>query len=164
MAQVITARILADKVLMKSCGQECVDWAIGMLEKGCDGEQLAMLAGMVPPFSNFEVAARRDRVLEEQGIREPAPSEVINGYAAERLADLLAGKERPEETLAVVKDLCVAHDYSRELHDFYLLYFALVDLMIYHDQHYWPDATEDNIQSIVRESAQKFLRAHPLLM
>lgn len=43
-----TARILAELALQVPCGQTCVDWAVGMLTAGHEGENLGMLAAASP--------------------------------------------------------------------------------------------------------------------
>lgn len=55
-----TVEILARRRLDRECGQECVDWAIGMLEHGYgyDSKSLRALAGLTPPFHHFEMIFR----------------------------------------------------------------------------------------------------------
>lgn len=156
---ITTARILADKALQQPCGQACVDWAISMLEQGRDGGYLSMLASMAPPFNHFEVAELRDRSLQELGVAEVSDAEAITRYATETLRLAASGAIELEPALAIVKDLCVATDYSDDLHDFYLLYFAYTDLQESEVQWYWEGATRSNIESIVRERAQAYLAA-----
>ena len=161
MTEVTTARILADKALQEPCGQECVDWAVSMLTAGSDGANLTMLASMAPPYNHFEVAGFRDRALAEVGAPNLGVDDAVQVYAAERLRLALRGKANMLGTLRVVKDLCVAHDYQRDLYDFYLLYFAADSLRGSVHQSYWDSATRANIDDIVREQAQRFI-AHTL--
>jgi hypothetical protein len=65
-----TTRLLASKALRRPCGQECVDWAVSMLEQGFDGRYLGILAGLTPPFNPFDLADLRDRALKELGISD----------------------------------------------------------------------------------------------
>ena len=56
-------RFLAEKSLQVTCGQQCVDWAIGMLATRENRHFLLRLAGMLPPFNHFELAeSTRPRV------------------------------------------------------------------------------------------------------
>lgn len=159
MATITTARILADKALRQTCGQECVDWAISMLEQGRDGHYLRMLAGTSPPFNHFEVADYRDRSLRELGITDISDSAAITTYAAERLRLALAGEVDLASTLRTIKDLYVGADYLRDIYDFYLLYFAYTDLQESEFQWYWPDATRENITSIIHGRAEAFFQS-----
>lgn len=160
MPHVTTARILADKVLQKTCGQECVDWAIGMLEAGRDGECLSRLWGMVPPFNHFEIAALRDRALVEVGVADVAPAITFSRYATEVLQSGLTGETPLTTALATVKDLCIANDYQCGLFDFYLLFFAYDDLLDSEFTYHWPGATRENILEIIRGRAEAFNREH----
>ena len=153
MDRVSTARILADKALQNPCGKECVDWAVSMLEQGLSGRHLVFLAGMAPPHNHFELAELRDRALEEVGAVGVSDVIALRRYAAEELQWALSGEADLAETLRAFKDLCVANDYRREFYDLYLLYFAYTDLLDSEEQHYWPDATRENILSIIREQA-----------
>jgi len=159
MPTITTPRILADKALQETCGQECVDWAISMLEQGRDGHYLTMLAGMSPPFNHFEVADYRDRALRELGIIEISDSAAVTTYAAEQLRLALAGEADLIATLSVIKDLCIARDYQSDIYDFYTLYFAYTDLQESNFQWYWQGATRENIVSIIRNRAEAFLQS-----
>jgi len=158
MPNITTARILTDKVLEETCGQECVDWAISMLEQDCDGHYLAILAGMSPPFNHFEIADLRDHSLREMGLSDFNESTAITTYVAEQLRILLNGADLAAK-LDVIKDICIALDYQKDIYDFYLLYFAYTDLQESDFQWYWEGATRENIVSIVHERAEAFLHA-----
>ena len=158
MTSVSTARILADKALQVTCGQQCVDWAITMLEEGKDGETLKMLAAQLPPYNHFQLASLRDRALSEQGISNLDGEVAVSTFVVEQLRIALAGEADLIETLGAVKDLCIARNYAKELYDFYLLYWAYCDLRDYRNQYYWPDATRENIDALIRQRAEDFVR------
>ena len=157
MPRVTTTRILADKVLQKTCGQECVDWAIRMLDEGHDGECLSRLWGMVSPFNHFEVASLRDHALAELGIPDFTPSVALSRYAKELLRAGLTGEIRLTDALATVKDLCIANDSQCDLFNFDLLFFAYDDLLDGEFTYHWPGATRDNILEIIRQRAEAFV-------
>lgn len=130
-----------------------------MLEQGRDGHYLAMLAGMSPTLYHSEVCDARDRALRELGLSDTSDSVAITTYAAECLRLALAGDADLVSTLTIIKDLCIARDYSRDLYDFYLLYFAYTDLMESEAQWYWDEANRDNVVSIIRNRAEAFLQS-----
>src|SRR5215475_1163705 len=105
-SSISTARILADKVQQNTCGQQCVDWALGMLEAGHDGQYLQRLAAMSPPYNHFELAALRDHALAEQDIAEIQHDEAIVQYAKELLRNALAKGEGLANAVAEVARLC----------------------------------------------------------
>jgi len=158
MATITTARILAAKALQQTCGQECVDWAISMLEQGHDGHYLTMLAGTSPPFNHFEVADYRDRSLRELRITDISDEAAVAAFSAEHLRLALAGEADLIATVTFIKDLCIARDYQGDIYDFYLLYFAYTDLQESEVQWYWEGATRENIVSIIRDRAEVFLQ------
>ncbi len=157
MAKITTAHILAGKALQESCGQNCVDWAISMLEEGRDGHNLTMLAGMLPPYNHFEMAALRDRTLCELGIADLDAELAVRTFAVERLRLALEGDFNLMEAVREIKDLCIANNYQKDVYDFYLLFFAYVDLEFREMQYYWPGATRENIESIFRKRAEQFV-------
>jgi len=156
---ITTARILAGKALEERCSHQCVDWAIGLLAQGHSGRYLQMLASLAAPLNHFEVADLRDRTLRELNIPELKDTDAVLAYARERLSAFVAGEESLERTLADLKDLCIVDDYNRDLYDFYSLYYAHSDLKIDKVQRYWNGATRDNIEQIIRDRAQTFLKS-----
>ena len=156
--RVSTARLFADKAQEKSCGVECVEWAISMLESGHDGHHLEMLAGLSPPYNHFEVADLRDRSFQEQGIEAIEGDRAFSIYAAEEIAGFLAGTREVLDMLATVRDLWIANNHLRDIYDFYLLYFAYSNLRDGEEQWYWEGANSENILEIIRDRAQVFLR------
>jgi hypothetical protein len=53
--------------------------------------------------------------------------------------------------LKILKDICIEFDYEKQLYGFYLLYFAKVDLLESENQWYWDGATQQNIDSIIKD-------------
>jgi hypothetical protein len=151
------AYILADKTLQQHCGQNCVDWAITMLEEGRDGDFLARLAGMQPPYNHFELADFRDRALLELGVAPLDGPAAIKAFAAERLRLALSGQMELIVAVSAIKELCLEHGHLPELNDFQLLYWAWSDLRDFNEQWYWSDATRENINEIIRQRAIAFL-------
>jgi len=168
MATVTTARILAGKALQQLCGQECVDWAIAMIEQGREGHHLAMLAGQLPPHDPLELGRLRDGSLCELGIPELDPERAVAAHAVECARALLEDERVIGENLEVLKDLFMldfdapgpglSAELWDDLRDFYLLYWAYSDLQEQEYQFYWPDATREDIVTVVRLRAEEFVR------
>ena len=159
MTNVTTARILADKAIQMACGEECVDWAMQLLESGHDTDYVARLAGMLPPHNHFEIADMRDRVLQELGQLDVPPSEAIRQYAVDILKSALNGESELLDAIARVKNVCGDYGCEPDVYDFYLLYFAHCDLQETDVQFYWPGATRENIVAIIRDRAEAFVRS-----
>lgn len=139
------------KTLERRCGQECVDWAIGLLEQGITTRNLAILAGMTPPLNPFEMAALRDRVLEDLRIPHLSRGEAIVAYASELAAAGMTDARSPFVLLRELSELCIAEGYLSELHNCYLLSNAWEDLLIHGMQWYWTGATLNNIEALARD-------------
>ncbi|CRX38457.1 hypothetical protein [Estrella lausannensis] len=144
-----TARILADKALMRTCGQECVDWALGMLDQGHDGEAFCVLACMSPPYNHFEMAELRDKALSSLNLGDIQLSEALWGYAKETMKATIKGEKDVGSALNLLRILYFEGGFLQELQDSYLLYYAYMDLQESEYQYYWDGATRDNINQIV---------------
>lgn len=162
MTRVTTSQILAERALEESCGQQCVDWAVGLLEEGHVEDFVLRLAGMLPPYNHFEIRDLTDKALDELKVDDLPTDDAVTKYAAELFQSALAGRANLIDSLATVKQLCIANGYQQNIMDFYLLFFAYADLQSYDTQWYWPGADRENVQSIVRERAIAFVEANEL--
>jgi len=159
MLPVTTARILAEKALQETCGRQCVDWAIGMLELGHDSPNLLQLAGMLPPYNHFELAALRDRALQELKIQEAPPSDAIREYAVEVLRCALNGDLEVIEALDILVYLCRADGFRKDLMQFYHLSYGQVDLQDGGMQWCLDGATVEDFDEIFRVFAKEFVQS-----
>ena len=159
MLPVTTARILAEKALQETCGRQCVDWAIGMLELGRDSPNLLQLAGMLPPYNHFELAALRDRALQELKIQEAPPSDAIREYAVEVLRCALNGDLEVIEALDILVYLCRADGFRKDLMQFYHLSYGQVDLQDGGMQWCLDGATVEDFDEIFRVFAKEFVQS-----
>jgi len=158
---VTTAQILADRALQTSCGEQCVDWAIGLLETGRETSATCRLAAKLKPHNHFELASLRDQILVELGVYDTSDDDAIIMYSAELLGRANDGTVELDTAIAEVKDMYVANDLDpSEIYDFYLLYFARADLKEQEFQYYWPDANRSNIEQITRDCVHKFVAEH----
>ena len=156
-SRITTRKILALKALNRTCAQECVEWAIGQIERGIGTRHVLMLASMTPPFNHFEMSDLRDRALEEVAAEPMNYADAVKVIAAETAADAVRGRIDLLSALHVLNRLCIDEDYPPELNDFYLLYFAWDDLRTSDVQWYWPGATRDNVAAIAEETIQGFV-------
>jgi hypothetical protein len=156
-APTTTKKILALKALNRTCAEECVDWAIGQIERGINTRHVLMLSGMTPPFNHFEMSDLRDRALGEVAAEPMAYADAVKVIAAETAADALHGRIDMLSALHMLNRLCIDEDYPPDLKDFYLLYFAWDDLLTSEIQWYWPGATRDNVAAIAEEIIRGFV-------
>jgi hypothetical protein len=152
-----TMQILALRALRRSCGEECVAWAVSLLERGHDSRSLRILAGMTPPLNHFELSALRDRVLNELSPPELNDADPVTGYVREIVGEALGKPRQLGDVFREVSELSIALGYPTELRSFYLLRFAWEDLQARGDQRYWPGATRDNIEEVMLGEARRFV-------
>jgi hypothetical protein len=154
---VTTTQILARRARELTCGIECVDWAIGLIEQGYDSRSLRILSGLSAPLNHFEIADLRERVLADLSPPELQVSDPVTAYVRELVATAVA-EERPMfRTFHQVAQLAIELGYPRELQAFYNLSFAWEDLQVSEEQWYWDGATRGNIDHIMREEAEAFV-------
>ena len=143
-----TVEILYLKVTNKTLNQAWVNWAVEMLVAGFDGDYLAVLANESEPnFENYDLA---EKVLNELGIPFTDKEAIINNYILYLVNKLLNSEMGSDKALRILCDICIDLNYPASLMDFYFLCYAKCDLDYYGDQGYWPDATRDNIEGIIR--------------
>jgi hypothetical protein len=148
MERVTTAEIVARRALGMSCGAECVDWAVGLLAAGVDTVHLRRLAGIVPPYNEFEIAALLDKALDELSESAVSRSAAMTLYARSRLRAALQGDADLIHEVRTLAELCCQSGYADELYDFYNLQCAY-DL---------PGADPTEVTAKIRDFALAFVR------
>jgi hypothetical protein len=146
-----TYKILADKVLGHSFDSSWTDWAVDMLRQGFDTEYLVILAGISPPFNQFELKSLTDKVLDELGLDYSDKEKTIKNYVCYLADEVLSNRLDAYKALRELRDLYNELNQPLDIQDFYLLYFAKVDLLGSENQWYWNGATRDNIDKIIRD-------------
>lgn len=152
-----TRAVQAARVLNFTPDQRWVDWAERMLVEGTDTPGLRIMAGLLPPFSSFEVTQLLDRVLDELGVSAMSGDEALAAYAHDLVSGLLDDPQSTDKVLQELSQLCIAADYASMLMPFYLLCHARLDWAVYEYQHYWAGADRSNIDQVVRDKAQRWL-------
>ena len=156
---VTTAQILAERAMQLPCDEQCVEWAIGLLESGHETAATCRLAAKLRPHNHFELAALRDRILVELDAADTTFDSTVCTYVAEMLA--CSDTETLDAVLKEIKNIYVSNDHEpTDIYDFYLLYFARLDLAEHRTQHYWPDADFDNIDQITTDRIREFVALH----
>ena len=144
----------------RACGQECVDWAIGLLERGVESPSLLLLAGLTPPLNHFEIRALRERALEEIEPAELSIADPVMAYVIETVAAARWDADALRLAFDRITSLAIELGYPHDLRPFYNLHFAAEDLLRGDEQWYWPGATRENIDQIMRDEAEGFLARH----
>jgi hypothetical protein len=151
-----TSKILAFKILNRDINKQWVDWAIEMLMAGYDTENLAILAGELEPYNQFELQRLTDKILIELNLKIDNEDIIIKNYICYLIDRALDNEMSILSVLDELKDFCIDFNYDKNLFDFYLLFFAKDDLKDLELTFHWPGADRVNIDTIIREYFIKY--------
>lgn len=157
-----TYEILALKALNRDIDKTWTDWAIDMLRNRHDTENLTILAGESPPYNQFELQKLTDKVLTELNLDYSDKDQTIKNYVSYLLDRVLKNQLDNLPVLHKLKDIYIELDMENYLLQFYLLYFAKVDLLDSEVQYYIAGADRNNIDKIIADYFKKWLTDNPL--
>ncbi len=153
----LTYKVVAFSEISHFNTDECIDWAFEMVSLGYETPSLLILAGLNKPSNYFQTLEYFNQALAELKIKNKSGKEAVLSYSI-YLVKKIALDERKKEYLTELYHFCKAKDKEELTYDFQLLYWAWGDLDYKNEQQsYWPGATSDNIESIVKETAVKWL-------
>jgi hypothetical protein len=153
----LTYKVVTYSDLTNINGDDCVDWAIEMLQLGHETPSLLILAGLTKPTNQFEVRGYLKRTLSELTLDEKTGDDATLSYSSYYLIKISKGQE-VKRNLGMVYEFCLERNYDKIIYDFYLLYWAWDDLDYGNEnQEYWPAADKNNIEQIVIERAKKWV-------
>jgi hypothetical protein len=153
----LTYKVVAYSDLTNINGDDCVDWAIEMLQSGYDTPSLLILAGLTKPTNQFEIRDYLKNALSELKLDEKTGDDATLSYSSYYISKISRAEE-VKRNLGMIYEFCLARDYEKIIFDFYRLYWAWGDLDYGNDyQPYWPDAYKNNIEQIVIETAKKWV-------
>jgi hypothetical protein len=153
----LTYKVVAYSDLATVNGDDCVDWAIEMLQLGHETPSLLILAGLSKPTDQFEVRNYLKSALDELALAEKTGDDATLSYSSYYINKICRGED-VKRNLEMVYEFCKARDYEKLIFDFYLLRWAWADLDYGNNyQSYWPDAHKANIERIVIETASKWI-------
>lgn len=154
----LTYKIVTLEDIIQFDPNECIDWAIEMIELGHDSPNLLMLASLQKPSNYFEVREHVKNALEELGLQIKHGEDAVKSYSYYFIKQI-AKNDNVRQNLTELYKLCQARDYEESVYDFYLLYWAW-DELDYHDTSsnaYWDGVTRTNIEDKVVEYARNWI-------
>jgi hypothetical protein len=159
---VLTNKMIAYPVITNFNSDECIDWAIEMINLGYENENILILAGLSKPANYFETIKYLNSALSELNLQPKSGEEGIVSYG-HYLISLISSGRSVRQSLGEITDISIGTENSNILFDFRLLYWAWGDLDYNKDyQHYWEGANINNIEQIAIEVARQWLRLHPM--
>jgi hypothetical protein len=155
----LTYKVVALSEVIQLDPNECVDWAIEMLEFGYETPNLLMLAGCDKSASYFEIKPYLENAAKELGLQMKIGDDAVISYSYYFIREISLGK-KVRSNLAELNNFCQQRDYEGIVYDFYLLFWAW-DQIDYDDtnqNHYWEGTNKENIESTVVKIANDWLK------
>lgn len=136
-----------------------VDWAIDMLRRGVETENMLIISSFSKPVDKEEIKPYVSGVLKDLGLEEKTSEQSIIAHAHYYLARILEHVEERKNLSALYK-LCLEADYKYGLTPFYLLWFAWSDLEEKGYNYYYETATLDNFEDILKTEAESWINKY----
>lgn len=153
----LTYKVVAYQSMPDYDMDECVDWAVEMIELGYDTEHLLILAGLTKRVNFFETEKYLQAAMNELSLKPKTGEDGVISYSSYYIMQIAKGIN-VRENLKTLADCIVDVGYNRSVYDFFTLHWAWDDMDWYDGmQWYWPEATSDNIENIVTDQAKQWL-------
>lgn len=138
----------------------CVDWALDMVSLGFESPSLLILAGLDKPTNYFETIEYLKDALKELKLELKSGEDAIIHYSYYFIKEIANGIE-VRDNLRRLYIFCQSKNYEGPIYDFFLLYWAWEDIDYGETgQHYWEGAVQTNIEDVVIDTAQQWLKNH----
>jgi len=126
-----------------------VDWALEMVQRGVETENMLILASFSKPVDRIEIKPYVTGVLEELNLEEKIGeySVLSNAYFH---AQMIVGNYEVRKNLTALFILCLENNYSKYLMPFYLLHHSWWSLEEDGINYYYEGANISNIEEILR--------------
>ena len=157
----LTYKVVALSEVVQLDPNECVYWAIEMLELGYETPNLLMLAGCEKSTSYFEIKPYLESAIKEIGLKLKNGDDGVISYSYYFIKEISYGI-KVRSNLAELYTFCQQRDYEGIVYDFYLLYWAW-DQIDYDDRnhnHYWEGTNKENIERTVVKVAVNWLNEY----
>jgi hypothetical protein len=153
----LTYKVVAFSEVPGFNSDECIDWALEMVFLGHEKPSLLILAGLSKPTNYFETIEYLKQALNELKLDILNGDKAILSYSSYYIKKI-SQCENIREHLDKVFRFRQSKDYEQLIYVFYLLYWAWDDLDYGNEYSpYWANANTENIQTIVVDTATKWL-------
>lgn len=106
----------------------CIDWAIHLLKKGIDSNNIEMLASFSKPTNAWEVKPYVQLVLSEFNLEEFEGEKAIKARGYYYVWSILNNDGNRISHLENLCRICIDYDYDDSIYPFYLLKYSWEDL------------------------------------
>jgi hypothetical protein len=153
----LTYKVVAHAAFEEFEYDDCVDWAVEMLQLGYDTPALLLLAGITKPANPFEMPKYVDEALNETGLKKKSGDEAALSYCCYYIKKLLESNDVKYDLITLCRK---CYDASRENYvaafeglndDWDLLKDGIYESM------YFGSLRLDNVENETKNDAQKWL-------
>ena len=153
-----TFKILKEKAFNTDIDGSWIDWSIEMIQSGYETDSLYELAGISKPYNQFELQDLTNKVLKDLNLDFSNIRKTLKNYAYFLIQSNLENPENYFNVLKEFRDIYYELDMDKEYQDFAFLYWAKEDLNYGDNQHYWDGADATNIDKIIKEKFQLYVK------
>ena len=136
-----------------------VNWAYQLMESGIESETIYMLASFTKPVNSNEVIPYISAVLKELNITEKVGDDATLSEISYYLSEIVCDR-KVRINLGHVYRIALDTNCAFGLEPFYMLYYAWDELEELGVNYYYGGANKANIESLLKEEAQKWLNEH----
>lgn len=133
-----------------------IDWAINMIQKGIETENMLILASFSKPVEREEIRPYVSGVLKDLNLEEKISEySVVSNcyYHVQQIID----EYDERRNLSALYSIHLENNYPEYTSPFYLLYHGWSDLETEGFNYYYDGATLKNIKTVVKLESQKFI-------
>jgi hypothetical protein len=135
---------------------KAVDWAIDLIRKGKETDNVLMLASFSKPIDRFEISPYVTNVLQDLGLEELDYKSAVIAETHYHLNEILNDREI-RKNLQYLYQLCIDNDYESGLMNFYLIYHGWEELEEIVVNYYFEGADLNNIEEELKKEATKWI-------
>jgi sulfur relay (sulfurtransferase) DsrC/TusE family protein len=159
-SHLLTYKIIKAKAFNEDVDESWIKWAVEMMQVGFESEHLCILAGVTKPYNQFELQPLANQVFKDLQLEHSDKETVFQNYIYYLISTSVVDPKTYVATLPELTDFCIEGNMDSELFYFYLLYFANDELNDMGVQFYWEGADMQNIDTIIKQQFQKWLRQY----
>lgn len=153
-----TYKILKEKACNADIDESWSDWAIEMMQTGYEAVTLYQLAGISKPFNQFVLQDLTNKVLKDLELDYSDKRNTIENYVYFLIKSNLDNSEKYYEILKEFIDIYYELDMDSKFQNLALLFWAKDDLIYDEYQHYWDGADRTNIDKIIKEQFEIYIK------
>ena len=133
-----------------------IDWAMYMIQKGIETENILILASFSKPVDREEIKPYVSGVLKDLKLEEKIGEYSLVSNCYYHVQQIIQEYEK-RKNLSSLYNIHLESNYPEFTSPFYLLYHSWADLETEGFNYYYEGVTLDNIETVINLESQKFI-------